>query len=43
MGEKYDVTALFPIRKVSFFGRLLLRATFIFYLPRVAFKIATMK
>jgi hypothetical protein len=34
-GDKFDVSALMPIRKISFIQRMIIRLSFVFYLPRV--------
>jgi hypothetical protein len=38
-GDGYDVTSLIPIKKVSFFWRLILRLTFPLYIPSLIMKI----
>ena len=42
-GDKFQADALMPIRKISFFQRLLIRASFIFALPRLALRILKIK
>ena len=34
-GDNYNVDALMPIKKMNYIQRLLLRSTFIFYIPRM--------
>lgn len=37
------MSALMPIRSISFFSRLILRASFLLYLPRVILRLAMIK
>jgi hypothetical protein len=41
--DTFDTSSLFPIRSLSFVERLILRTSFIFYLPRVALRFASIK
>ena len=42
-GDKYDITTLIPIRKVSFIERLFLRVSFPFYIPKIFFNSLSLK
>jgi len=42
-GDKFDMDALIPIRKISFFQRLVLRVSSVFYLPRVLYTLLTIR
>lgn len=42
-GDTFDMEALMPIRKVSFIQRLLIRLSFIFYVPRLVHRLGKIK
>lgn len=42
-GDKFDFTALMPIRKIGFLQRLMIRLSFILYVPRVLNKLLRIK
>ncbi len=42
-GDGYDVSALIPIKKVSFLQRLILRVSFPLYVPGLIYRIMTTK
>lgn len=42
-GDKFDVSALMPIRKMSLIQRWMIRLSFIFYVPRLLLKIYRIK
>ena len=42
-GDTWDNSALIPIRKVSFFEKLYMRLSFVFYIPRVIIRFLTIK
>ena len=42
-GDTFDMDSLIPIRKISFFQRLMIRLSFIFYVPRLLIRLASIK
>ena len=42
-GDDFDMSALMPIRKISFIQRLLIRLSFILYLPRLMMRFVGIK
>ena len=42
-GDKFDVSALMPIRKMSIVQKWLIRVSFIFYIPRLFWKVLRVK
>ena len=42
-GDKFDMDALIPIRKITWLQRLMIRLSFILYLPRLALRLMSFK
>jgi hypothetical protein len=40
-GDKFDMDALMPIRKISWAQRMIIRLSFLLYLPRLVLRLAS--